>query len=138
MLDFLRDRRLAVQHVREFGAQDADLAVRALRAVQLEPLGSDERPLLLAADLPSPFLPERTVAGARGLPARPTLPKGHGGRTKEAGVYDRSGSDDVHGPIHEQARQEEPEQRAAVQEGEARLWIPFQDVAHQDDEPDQG
>src|SRR5438093_3087478 len=136
-LDFLRDRRLPVQHVREFGAQHADLPVRALRPVQLEPLGSDERPLLLASDLSPPFLPERTVSAARGLPSRPTLPQGHGGRTKGAGVYDRSGSDDVDGPIYEKARKEEPEQRTAVQEGEAGLRIPLQHVAHQDDEPDE-
>src|SRR5438128_7049831 len=76
-LDLLRRRGPAVQDVGEFRAQDADLPVRSLRAVELQALGPDEGVLLLPTDLPPPLLAERPVAAARRLPFRASLPKGH-------------------------------------------------------------
>src|SRR5439155_20155862 len=72
--DLLRHGGFSIQHVRELRAQHADLAVRAFRAIELETLGSYERALLLAADLPPAFLPERPVPPACGLSAGSSWP----------------------------------------------------------------
>src|SRR3989442_3639063 len=64
-LDLLRHGGPAVEYVRELCLQHADLAVRAFRAVELETLRSDERPLLLASDLPPALLAEVAVTPAR-------------------------------------------------------------------------
>src|SRR5256712_3473536 len=76
-LDLLRCGGPAVQDIGELRAQDADLPVRSLRAVELQALGPDESVLLLPADLPPPLLTERPVAASGRLPFRASLPKGH-------------------------------------------------------------
>src|SRR2546425_12323488 len=76
-LALLGRRGPAVQDVGEFRAQDADLPVRSLRAVELQALDPDEGVLLLPTDLPPSLLAERPVAAARRLPFRASLPKGH-------------------------------------------------------------
>src|SRR5207245_10871032 len=76
-LVLLGRRGPAVQDVGEFRAQDADLPVRSLRAVELQALDPDEGVLLLPTDLPPSLLAERPVAAARRLPFRASLPKGH-------------------------------------------------------------
>src|SRR2546426_567234 len=52
-LDFLRHGRPAVQDVGELRAQDAHLAVRPFRAVELQSLGPDERVLRLPRTVPT-------------------------------------------------------------------------------------
>src|SRR5947209_17454120 len=76
-LDLLRCGGPAVQDIGDLRAQDADLPVRSLRAVELQALGPDEGVLLLPTDLPPSLLAERPVAASGRLPFRASLPKGH-------------------------------------------------------------
>src|SRR5688572_14980088 len=73
-LDLLRHGGAAVQYVRELGAQHPYLPVRPLGPIQLESLRTDERVLLLAADLAAALFTDWTVASTGGLAPRPTLP----------------------------------------------------------------
>src|SRR2546426_4971221 len=122
-LDFLRHGSPAIQDVGELRAQDAHLPVRPFRAVELQALGPDERILLLPADLPPPFLAERPIAATRRLALRSSLPKGHGSRPNRAGIYDPSASRQIQITVREEVRENEAEERAAVQQRKPRLRI---------------
>src|SRR5439155_22112760 len=91
--------------------------------------------LLFAANLAASFLPEGSVAAPRGLTLRASLPQSHARGLKDRALFDRCDSQDRHVSVDEQARDQEPEEGAAVQEREARLWIAFQDEPQEDEEP---
>src|SRR5207237_7632010 len=88
--------------------------------------------LLLPADLPPSLLAERPIAASGRFALRSSLPEGHGSRPKRPVIYDSSASPEIQISEREKVREQEAEERAAIQQREARLRIAFEHEPQED------